>query len=59
AGIRTVFCAGDPDPPQGVRVVRVRRLGEALTWAKPRRRPGRRDAPNVDASDTATTEPAA
>ena len=34
AGLTTVFCAGDPDPPRGVRVVPVRRLGEALSWAR-------------------------
>jgi DNA repair protein RadA/Sms len=34
AGIRTVFCAGDPAPPPSVRVVRVRRLQDALRWAR-------------------------
>jgi DNA repair protein RadA/Sms len=43
AGVRTVYCPGDHDPPGGVRVVRVRRLGEALTWAR-KPRSGRRMA---------------
>lgn len=34
AGVTTVFCAGDVDPPPGVRVVRIRRLTEALGWTK-------------------------
>jgi DNA repair protein RadA/Sms len=34
AGIRTVICTGDADPPSGVRVIRVRRVEEALRWAR-------------------------
>jgi DNA repair protein RadA/Sms len=34
AGIETVVCSGDADPPNGVRVVRVRRVEEALRWAR-------------------------
>jgi DNA repair protein RadA/Sms len=49
AGVRTVYCAGSPDPPEGVRVVRVRRLGEALTWArKGRSGPRRAEADETD-----------
>lgn len=36
AGIRTVVCAGDAEPPTGVRVVRVRRVEEAVRWARVR-----------------------
>jgi DNA repair protein RadA/Sms len=32
AGVRTVYCAGDAEAPRGLRVTRVRRLGEALRW---------------------------
>ncbi len=38
AGVRTVICAGDADPPTGVRVVGVRRVAEALRWARGRSR---------------------
>jgi DNA repair protein RadA/Sms len=31
--IETVVCSGDADPPRGLRVVRVRRVEEALRWA--------------------------
>jgi DNA repair protein RadA/Sms len=48
AGLRTVFCAGDPDPPAGVRVVRVRRLDEALGWAG-RPKPGSRNRADREA----------
>jgi DNA repair protein RadA/Sms len=34
AGVRTVYCAGDAEAPRGLRVTRVRRLGEALGWVK-------------------------
>lgn len=34
AGIRVVFCAGESQPSNGVEVVRVRRLEEALSWAR-------------------------
>ncbi|MGH2766876.1 MAG: S16 family serine protease, partial [Actinomycetota bacterium] len=59
AGIRTVFCAGDADPPQGVRVVRVRRLGDALSWAGAGGRSGRRGVSGTGATEAATTGPAA
>jgi DNA repair protein RadA/Sms len=36
AGVETVICAGDPDPPAGVRIVRIRRIRDALSWAMPR-----------------------
>lgn len=54
AGVRTVYCAGDPDPPEGVRVVRVRRLGEALTWARKRRSGSR--VPEADETDRGVEE---
>jgi DNA repair protein RadA/Sms len=47
AGIRTVFCAGDAEPPDGVRIVRVRRLEEALRWVG-RRDQGRTGRPAAD-----------
>jgi DNA repair protein RadA/Sms len=52
AGLRTVFCAGDPDPPNGVRVVPVRRLQDALGWAQPRKT-GRRSPSDRDAAPAA------
>lgn len=33
AGVRTVFCAGEARPPEGVRIVPVRGIREALRWA--------------------------
>jgi DNA repair protein RadA/Sms len=36
ARVKTVFLAGAADPPPGVRIVRVRRVEEALRWATPR-----------------------
>jgi DNA repair protein RadA/Sms len=33
AGVTAVYCVGHADPPAGVRLVRVRRLEEALRWA--------------------------
>ena len=49
AGVRTVFCSGDAAPPRGVRLVRVRRLEEALSWALSRQR--RRAASGPDEPD--------
>jgi DNA repair protein RadA/Sms len=34
SGIARVVCAGDAEPPPGVRLVRVRRVEEALRWAQ-------------------------
>ena len=59
AGIRTVFCGGDPDPPAGVRVVRVRRLGEALAWAGGRRKPDARGVPDKAPEEPELVGPAA
>jgi DNA repair protein RadA/Sms len=36
SGIRTVYCAGDPESAEGVRIVRVSRLADALRWSRPR-----------------------
>jgi DNA repair protein RadA/Sms len=36
AGVTTVFCAGRSEPPAGIRLIVVRRLQEALRWARPR-----------------------
>jgi DNA repair protein RadA/Sms len=45
AGVRSVYFAGRAEAPRGLRVVRVRRLGEALGWLGPGGRPnGRRAA---------------
>jgi DNA repair protein RadA/Sms len=41
SGVRTVYCAGDAEAPRGLRVIRVRRLGEAIGWLRPGRRSGR------------------
>jgi DNA repair protein RadA/Sms len=35
AGLETVVCAGEAEVPEGIRVVRVRRVNEALRWARP------------------------
>ena len=35
AGVSVVFCAGNPEPQPGVRLIGVRRLEEALRWARP------------------------
>lgn len=34
-GVTSVVCAGQADPPRGVRLVIVRRLPEALRWIRP------------------------
>jgi DNA repair protein RadA/Sms len=34
AGIDTVFCPEDAEPPKGVRVIPIRRVEEALGWAR-------------------------
>jgi DNA repair protein RadA/Sms len=39
AGVRTAYLAGGAEAPGGLRVVRVRRLGEALGWLRPGGRP--------------------
>jgi DNA repair protein RadA/Sms len=46
AGVRTVICAGDAEPPPGVRVVRVRRVTEALRWTRDRPPTRGRGAPD-------------
>jgi DNA repair protein RadA/Sms len=35
AGVRNVYCAGDPQATPGVGVIQVRRLSEALRWSRP------------------------
>lgn len=45
AGIRTVYCAGDPEPPPGLRTVPVRHVRDALAWADHRARRLRPAAP--------------
>ena len=54
AGIETVVCAGDASPPRGLRVLRVRRVEEALRW-----RGGRRPRGGKAVPDEAPTSPSA
>ncbi|MGH2677461.1 MAG: hypothetical protein ACRDHB_03750, partial [Actinomycetota bacterium] len=46
AGLETVVCAGEAEPPPGIRVVRVRRVNEALRWARPLSRTGGKAVPD-------------
>jgi DNA repair protein RadA/Sms len=55
ASIETVFCTGNADPPPGVRVVRVRRLDQVLSWAREGRR-GSTAGGSVEADETAGAE---
>ena len=55
ARIETVFCSGDADPPPGVRVVRVRRLEQVLSWARKGRR-GSAAGGSVEADETVGAE---
>ncbi|HEX2025244.1 MAG TPA: ATPase domain-containing protein [Actinomycetota bacterium] len=50
AGVETVVCAGDASPPRGLRVMRVRRVEEALRWGGARRT--RRGKPVPDEAPT-------
>lgn len=57
AGVTTVFCAGDPSPTPGLRVISVRRLADALRWARRTPKAGRADPDG--ALTEATSEPPA
>lgn len=58
SGVTTVFCAGDPQPAPGIRVVKVARLAEALRWARRGHKTGGRASPG-GALTAASSEPPA